>query len=72
MIAFLAGLAGLAVAAESAVIYLLGGGALPGVTPANALMSPIAAELLLVFLGLVIAVFEFGRFATLRRVAGKT
>jgi uncharacterized membrane protein YphA (DoxX/SURF4 family) len=72
VIAFLAGLAGLAVAAESAVIYLLGGGALPGVTPANALMSPIAAELLLVFLGLVIAVFEFGRFGTLRRVAGKT
>jgi hypothetical protein len=69
VVAFLGGLAGLGVVAVQAGIYLLSGGGLPGIDPANAFMSPIGENLLLVFLGLVIAVFEFGRFGTLQRAA---
>jgi hypothetical protein len=69
VVAFLGGLAGLGVAGLQLGIFALGGGGLPGIDPANAIGSPITVNLLLAFLGLVIAVFEFGRFGTLRRAA---
>jgi hypothetical protein len=69
VVAFLGGLAGLGVVGVQAGIYLLGGAGLPGIDPANALMTPIVVNLLLLVLGVVIAVFEFGRFGTLQRAA---
>jgi hypothetical protein len=66
-IALLSAAAALAAVGLSAGIYLIEGGGLPAVAADNAFGSPIAAELLLVPLGLGIAWLELGRFRALRQ-----